>query len=179
FRGQFGGEKVQAGRVAARPIKAFDQAELHWIIRGNKDDRDRRSCRLGGQARSKAADCNHSYAALDQICKESRQPLKFTLGPTILDSNIAPLSVTGISQPTPECGYVGSVRRGAADKSDQWHRRLLRPCHERPRGHAEQRDELAARHSITSSARRRIEVGRARPSAFAVFRFRAKWKLSA
>src|SRR5215471_10510742 len=47
-------------------------------------------------------------------------------------------------------------------------------------GAAEQRDELAtAAHSITSSARRRIEVGRVTPSAFAVFRFRAKWKLSA
>src|SRR5262249_10659274 len=160
----FGGEKVQAGRVAARPIKAFDQAELHWIIRGNKDDRDRRSCRLGGQARSKAADCNHSYAALDQVCKKSRQPLKFTIGPTILASKIAPLSIPRISQAPPECGYVGSVRRGAADKSDQWHRRLLRPCPERPcRRAAEQRDELAPLHlrghSITSSARNRIAVG--------------------
>src|SRR5262249_3075711 len=77
----------------------------------------------------------------------------------------APLSVTGISQATPECGYVGSVRRGAADKSDQWHRRLLRPCHERPRGHAEQRDELAAFHSITSSAVASRPAGMVRPSA--------------
>ena len=35
---------------------------------------------------------------------------------------------------------------------------------------AEQRDELAARHSITSSARARTVAGRSRPSAFAVLR---------
>jgi hypothetical protein len=47
---------------------------------------------------------------------------------------------------------------GIADKlsaPDEWHRRLLRPRRARPRDRrtAEQRDELAALHSITSSAR--------------------------
>jgi hypothetical protein len=42
---------------------------------------------------------------------------------------------------------------------------------ERPRGRpAEQRDELAADHSITSSARASTVAGMSRPSAFAVFR---------
>src|SRR6516162_1204422 len=49
--------------------------------------------------------------------------------------------------------------------------RLLRSCRERPRGcrAAEQRDELAARHSITSSARPSSGSGTVRPSALAVF----------
>src|SRR5262249_41153283 len=50
--------------------------------------------------------------------------------------------------------------------------RLLRARGERPRGRcaAEQRDELAAHHSITSSARASSVGGTVRPSAFAVLR---------
>jgi len=48
----------------------------------------------------------------------------------------------------------------------------LRPRRERPgRRAAEQRHELAAPHSITSSARSRIAVGSSMPMALAVFRF--------
>src|SRR5262249_54500930 len=51
-------------------------------------------------------------------------------------------------------------------------RRLLCARRERPRGRraAEQRDELAPSHSITSSARASNVVGTSRPSALAVFR---------
>src|SRR5262249_40193137 len=50
--------------------------------------------------------------------------------------------------------------------------RLLRPRRERPRRDcaAEQRDELAPTHSITSSARASSDGGISRPSAFAVLR---------
>src|SRR5205823_11161892 len=49
---------------------------------------------------------------------------------------------------------------------------LLRPCRERPCGRraAEQRDELAAVHSITSSARASTVTGTSMPSALAVLR---------
>src|SRR5262245_26819027 len=50
-------------------------------------------------------------------------------------------------------------------------RPLLRPRRERPRHRpAEKRDELAALHSITSSARASSVGGTSRPSAFAVLR---------
>jgi hypothetical protein len=50
--------------------------------------------------------------------------------------------------------------------------RLLRPRRERPCGRraAEQRDELAPPHSITSSARASSVAGTSRPSALAVLR---------
>src|SRR5215472_5349619 len=49
--------------------------------------------------------------------------------------------------------------------------RLLRACRERPRGRAaEQRYERAPFHSITSSASSCIELGTARPKAFAVLK---------
>jgi hypothetical protein len=47
------------------------------------------------------------------------------------------------------------LRLSLVEKSDHWHHRLLRPRRERPRHRcaADERDELAAFHSITSSAR--------------------------
>src|SRR5262249_8332876 len=61
---------------------------------------------------------------------------------------------------------------GASEKSDYWHRGLLRARRERPRrrGAAEQRDDLAPLHSITSSARARSVDGISSPSALAVLR---------
>src|SRR5262245_62895719 len=63
-----------------------------------------------------------------------------------------------------------SIRRRTVEKSD--HRnRLLRPRRERPRGSAaEQRDEVAPPHSITSSARASSVGGTSRPSVLAVCR---------
>src|SRR6516162_4829530 len=59
------------------------------------------------------------------------------------------------------------------------HRRLLRACCERPRGcrAAEKRDEFAALHSITSSARNKIDVGTDTPIALAVFKLSTNSKL--
>src|SRR5262249_34897588 len=56
-----------------------------------------------------------------------------------------------------------------AEHSDHRHRRLLRARRERPRSRsaAEQRDELAALHSITSSASASSLGGMSRPTAFA------------
>src|SRR5262249_11360604 len=63
------------------------------------------------------------------------------------------------------------ARRSGMQKPDHRHRRLLRAHRERPcRSAAEQRDELAPLHSITSSAVCRNGSGMVRPSAFAVLR---------
>src|SRR5262249_59651200 len=59
----------------------------------------------------------------------------------------------------------------AGEEPDHRHRHLLRACRERPRCRAaNERDELAALHSITSSARKRIDVGNTIPKLLAVFR---------
>src|SRR5205807_271798 len=56
------------------------------------------------------------------------------------------------------------LSRGGIEESDHGHRRLPRAYHQRPRRRAaEQRDELAALHSITSSARASTLSGNARP----------------
>src|SRR5262249_34674082 len=76
--------------------------------------------------------------------------------------------------PALERGYVsdGIFWRSAAEISNHRHRTaLLRPRRERPRCRAaEQRDELAPFHSITSSASASSLSGIWRPSALAVLR---------
>src|SRR5262245_56002681 len=72
--------------------------------------------------------------------------------------------------------YVGEMalqgRRGGAQETDPGDLpSLLRPRRERPRrSAADQRDECAAVHSITSSARADSAGGTSRPNSFAVFR---------
>src|SRR5262249_12585761 len=63
-------------------------------------------------------------------------------------------------------------RRARAQETDgRPHRRLLRARRERPRGRAaDERDERAALHSITSSARTRSVGGTAQPRTLPAFR---------
>ena len=66
---------------------------------------------------------------------------------------------------------VCSSADAAAEDADHRHRRLLRPRRDRPaRRAAEQRDELAPLHSITSSARASNDGGKVKPRALAVLR---------
>src|SRR5262249_535762 len=96
-----------------------------------------------------------------------------TVRPAVFDGYIAPLVIPGFGEALPE--PVHPLRRiagrNSAEESDYRRRRLLCVRRERPgRCAAEQRDELAACHSITSLARRRDDSGIVRPSALAVVR---------
>src|SRR6516162_1069056 len=77
--------------------------------------------------------------------------------PTVFDREIVALAKTGLFQTFAKCAQAirESVRRYRGEKSDHRHRPLLRARRERPRRRraAEQRDEFATLHSITSSAR--------------------------
>src|SRR5262249_32706482 len=84
------------------------------------------------------------------------------------------LDVAGFTKALAECGQIACTidRRRTAEESYYRHRRLLRARRERPRGcsAAENRDEVATSHSISSSASNWIELGTSRPSARAVTR---------
>jgi hypothetical protein len=71
-----------------------------------------------------------------------------TLGPAIFDRHIAAFGEAGFAQALAERGEERGVsaRRFAVELSDDWHRRLLRACRERPRGGrtAEEGDKGAA-----------------------------------
>src|SRR5262249_33840465 len=96
-----------------------------------------------------------------------------TFRPAKCDHNILPLDKSNFAQfllkgSDYASGFAG---RAAANKTNHRHRRLLRPRRERPRSRtANERDEIAALHSITSSARASSVGAMLTPSAFAVVR---------
>src|SRR5262245_27204164 len=99
---------------------------------------------------------------------------RITQAPAILDPQVAALAPAQLLERLLERRELGTA--GAATAREHadppyapW---LLRARHERPRDGraAEQRDQLAAVHSITSSARASKVGGISRPSARAAFR---------
>src|SRR5262249_26091486 len=117
----------------------------------------------------------HGHLTMNQIGGHRRQSINSALRPAIFDRHVAAFDVAGFLQGLTECSrhWLVSGRRLGVEKSDHRHRRLLRARRERPRDGraAEQRDELAALHSITSSAVASSVDGTERPSALAVFAF--------
>src|SRR6266545_1140236 len=90
-----------------------------------------------------------------------------------LVGDVAPFDITEVAHPAHEFFAEWIVVRGSRPDVPDTRRlaRLLRARGERPRGRtAEQRDEFAAIHSITSSARASSVGGTSRPSALAVLR---------
>src|SRR5262249_54844927 len=115
---------------------------------------------------------DHRHLTAYQIGCEVAQSVGLVLRPAILDRHILPLDVAGFTNALPECGQKACTigrRPRAAEEPDRRHRRLLRARRERPCGcAAEERDELAAVHSITSSARASSDGGISRASVRAV-----------
>src|SRR6516162_10798229 len=99
----------------------------------------------------------------------------------VFDRDILLLIVAHFAQPLPKGGCIGchGVGGPTVDKCDYgWHR-LLPSRRKRPSScrAAKNRNELAPSHSITSSARSRMDEGTSSPSAFAVFRLITRSKL--
>src|SRR5262249_15693072 len=113
------------------------------------------------------------YPAADQIGRQFRQPIIVIVRPEVFDGHVLALDIASFAEPFSECcdKICAPFGRTTEEKPDHWPRRLLRARRERPRRRAaEQRDERAAFHSITSSALACNVSGTVRPSAFAVLR---------
>jgi hypothetical protein len=99
---------------------------------------------------------NYCYLTADEIGRQCRQPIILAFGPAVFDSDVLALDMSGVGQTLPERRDNRRIvaKRPAVEKSDQRQRRLLRARRERPSGRraTDQCDELAALHSITSSA---------------------------
>src|SRR5262249_29249319 len=90
--------------------------------------------------------------------------------PAVLDRDVAAIVIAGLAQPLVErLQTAGELPRQAEHPDDR--RRLLRAHRERPHCRpAHERDERAAVHSITSSARASSIAGRSSPAALALLR---------
>src|SRR5262249_21137137 len=149
--------------------------ELDRITAHAEYNRNRRSRSLsrecgGGRGRRGY----HAHPTANEIGRQLWQAIISAFRPAIFDRHVLALDVTGLSEALPERGHeLGPFSsEGGIDEADHRHRRLLRARRERPRGRrtAEQRDEVAPLHSITSSASESSLSGIWRPSAFAVLR---------
>src|SRR5262252_7517370 len=176
LRPQFYVYACRAGHVAARPVQARDEPNLHRVGPYCEYDWNSRRCRLRRQRRRRAAGSyKYGYLLLDETCRELWLPISVRLGPSIFDVDVLALDIACLFQPLSECAQTRRVRlrRCAAEKPNHRHPRLLRPRRERPRHRraAEKRYELAALHySIISSARPDRGSGTVMPSALAVLR---------
>src|SRR5215475_14211993 len=157
--------------VAAGSVQAGDKSNLDRVGRCGEDDRKRRGLGLCRERRRRPSRDNQGHLTSNQLRRQGAQSIASPLSPAIFDLDFLALDVSCLFQRLMERGQTPRVRlrRCAAEKSDHRHPRLLRTCPERPRGcAAEQRDECAPPHSITSSARASSVGGTSSPSALAV-----------
>src|SRR6516162_8950739 len=105
-----------------------------------------------------------------------------TLRPAVFDHHVLSFSPARLAESLVERSYKrsGGAGRPHAEKTDHRHRPLLRARGARRYRHraSQQEQQLAAvHHSMTSSARARIEGGTVRPSSFAVLRLTTSSKV--
>src|SRR5262249_37523374 len=129
----------------------------------------------GPQRKVAAGGDQDSDLTAHELRRHRREPFVVAFGPLERNRDVLAINPAGLGKSLAESRNHGGARlgRAAMQIADKRGSRLLRPCRERPsRGRpAEQSDELAPPdHSITSSARSRIDVGNSTPSALAVWR---------
>jgi hypothetical protein len=129
------GEIVGAGRIAAGPGEAGDQAELNRVFADAEDDRDGGGRGFGCQGCSVAAKrCDNGHATADQIGRELWKSIEpaLLLGPAIYDCHILTFDVSGLAE-TPAEGIHVCKRSGCPINEHPHHRhRRLRPHRKRP-----------------------------------------------
>jgi hypothetical protein len=166
----------EAGRIAARPRKAFDEARADRIGNGSKDDRYGASELQQWPGRGTAGSQNHVRRQHDQFLSIFANARGITRSPTHIDPHIAADGPAQLRERLEECRHAvlvfGIVSGGGTKDADASHALPILPARsERPSCRAaEQRDELATLHSITSSARPSSVRGNVMPSALAVLR---------
>src|SRR5262245_30237404 len=148
---------MHPGDIALGSIEAGDETDFDRVAAGHKHDRSRRGRCLRGLSCGIAAGRDDDvHPTANQIGRQRRQSMVLTLRPAVLDRYIPTLDKGCFVKASMERGDNACRVAGppAANEPDHRHRRLLCARRERPRRRAaEQRDELASPHSITSSAR--------------------------
>src|SRR5262245_28666860 len=167
----------EPGNVPARACKAGDKCTTDRIGDLREHDCDHVGQAMKLSQRGIAIYHDHIWRRTDQLCCKGFPAVGIAGGPTILDLNVAAVVPSQSAQRIEKRGDASlpfsiGLRVGRQQHPNAPH--LFWPlcaCRERPHCRAaEKRDELAALHSITSSASvsRLSEI--LRPSVFAVFK---------
>src|SRR5262249_40867380 len=153
------------GGVAARTRQARNESLADGIGDVDKHDRYDAGCLLRRRQSGRAPREDDIRSETNQFGRIGHQPSDITGGPTLVDAQVAAFRPPRFLETVRKRGNsrLGDrvVRVQRLKYSDPPHPLLLRTCRERPRYSraAEQRDERAPLHSITSSARRRKDSG--------------------
>src|SRR5262245_57616705 len=168
FNVKLRGENAYPSGIAAGPRQAGHEGAADHVV-GHGDDWDRLRRALRGSDGGVAEGDNEIDVLRDKFASQRRRALAEPLGPNEQEADVASLFPADrlhvASERLGECfEAVLVIGPQYADHGDA---ALLRGRRERPRRRraAEQRDELAAFHSITSSARASTIGGTSRPSA--------------
>jgi hypothetical protein len=180
---QFTREKIDACQVAPRSGEAGDETNFDRVIADAEDDGDRGGCRLGSQRRRRAACDDHGDPPANQFGRQLGQSTDLIIGPPVFDRDVLTLDIAGILQALTKCAQHEIRERASrltVEVTNHGHSRLLRARRDWPRDRraAEQRDEIAPSHSITSSAVASSVGGTVRPSILAVLRLITSSNLS-
>src|SRR5215831_2838864 len=148
---QLTSDNIDTRCITPRPGEAGDEPEPDRVFVDDKDDGDRRSCRLGRQRWSRASGHrDHPNSSASQIGRQRRQSIDLILGPAVFNHYILTLDNVCRFEALTEYAHTlrHSVRRSGVEEPDHWNRLLLCTRRERPCRHcaAEQRDELAPLH---------------------------------
>src|SRR5262249_35273267 len=150
-----------------RSIEVGDETDRNGVCAGDEYDGYRCGCRLGRETRHLSADGNNDgHLPTHERGRKRRQPVVLTIRPAVVDHDVLTLDKASFVQTLAKDGDRLRICSGrtAAEESNHRQATLLRARRERPCRHAaDERDELAARHSITSSARASSVVGISRP----------------
>ena len=170
-------ELAKSGNNATRPSEASDEARADRINNQYKHDRQgagglkQRWQNGGASGQNNIRRERHQFRNVTWIAR------RIAAAPAIVDLQVASYLPPQVPKFLKERSVAGLslrvVRRYRGEHADPPHPLgLLRARRERPRSRraAEQRDELAPVHSITSSARSKNVSGIARPSALTVVR---------
>ena len=103
-------EKSNARDVALRLIHAGNQTEFDGIApRRREDDRNRRSCRLGGKRGGGPPGCSdHVDVATHEIGCQFLQSTDVIVGPPVLNRDVSVLDETGFGQSFSKCRQAGA-----------------------------------------------------------------------
>src|SRR5262249_38517645 len=163
------------GHVAAGTGQRVDEAAADWVGGQRHDDRNP-VARLHGRAYRRITE-DHQYVDRQEreLTRQRRETIQAPFGVAVFHFEVAPLDVAEVAHPEQKLPAqvdryrVRPPRRIEIAEPHDF--RLLRARRGRPCGRraAEKRDELAAFHSITSSAATSSLSGTVRPSILAVW----------
>jgi hypothetical protein len=172
---QFWAKKRRSGNISPGSREARHESILNRIAHRSRDNRDCGGCLLRGTAAGRPPGDDDIDFEVDQFGSESRKPIDLSIGTSRLDDDIPTFDIAELGEPPTKgiqvCSPFGRFKTSYQHNTYSSDRGLLRARRERPRNRAaEQRDELATLHSITSSARASSKSGNVMPSAFAALR---------